>query len=102
MIGKDYWIGRLVWWWLLTRPGSLVMVTGPSQTSLGSITWKEVRQATPRWMGTSDPGGQCEALPRREDQSRTWWTWAMAGRPWACRRRPWNGRADIITVSSSW
>lgn len=55
MIGKDYWIGRLVWWWLLTRPGSLVMVTGPSQTSLGSITWKEVRQATPRWMGTSIP-----------------------------------------------
>lgn len=52
MIGKDFWIGRLVWWWLLTRPGSLVMITGPSQTSLGSITWKEVRQATPRWMGT--------------------------------------------------
>src|SRR5271166_743854 len=52
MIGKDFWIGRLVWWWLLTRPGSLVMITGPSQTSLGSITWKEVRHATPRWMGT--------------------------------------------------
>ena len=35
MIGKDYWIGRVIWWWLLTRPGSLVMVTGPSQTKLG-------------------------------------------------------------------
>jgi hypothetical protein len=55
MIGKDYWIGRLVWWWLLTRPGSMVYVCGPSQTSLGSITWKEVRQATPRWMGTDIP-----------------------------------------------
>ncbi len=53
MIGKDFWIGRLIWWWLLTRPGSLVVVTGPSQTSLGSITWKEVRSAQPRWMGTS-------------------------------------------------
>ena len=53
MIGKDFWIGRLIWWWLLTRPGSLVMITGPSQTSLGSITWKEVRQAAPRWMGTN-------------------------------------------------
>lgn len=52
MIGKDFWVGRLVWWWLLTRPGSLVMITGPSQTSLGSITWKEVRQAIPRWLGT--------------------------------------------------
>lgn len=52
MVGKDFMVGRLVWWWLLTRPGSLVMITGPSQTSLGSITWKEVRQATPRWMGT--------------------------------------------------
>ena len=55
MIGKDYWIGRLIWWWLLTRPGSMVYVCGPSQTSLGSITWKEVRQATPRWMGTDIP-----------------------------------------------
>lgn len=55
MIGKDFWVGRLTWWWLLTRPGSLVMITGPSQTSLGSITWKEVRQAIPRWLGTQIP-----------------------------------------------
>src|SRR5271166_321644 len=50
MIGKDFWVGRIVWWWLLTRPGSLVMITGPSQTSLGSITWKEIRQAKPSGM----------------------------------------------------
>ena len=55
MIGKDFWIGRLVWWWLLTRPGGMVYVCGPSQTSLGSITWKEVRSAAPRWMGTDIP-----------------------------------------------
>ena len=48
MIGKDFFVGRLVWWWLYTRPGSLVIVTGPSQTLLGSVTWKEVRRALPR------------------------------------------------------
>ena len=26
MIGKDYRIGRLIWWWLLPRPGSMVYV----------------------------------------------------------------------------
>lgn len=44
-IGKDFWVGRLIWWWLLTRPNSLVIVTGPSQTTIGTITWKEVRRA---------------------------------------------------------
>ena len=29
-IGKDYWIGGLVPWWLYTRKDSLVIVTGPS------------------------------------------------------------------------
>ncbi len=48
MVGKDFTIGRLIWWWLYTRPGSLVIVTGPTQTSIGSITWKEVRRAKPR------------------------------------------------------
>ena len=70
MIGKDFVVGRLVWWWLLTRPGSLVMITGPSQTSLGSITWKEVRQAMPRVDGSEYLiRAWCEAFPRGEDQS---------------------------------
>ena len=47
MIGKDFAIARLLWWWLYTRPGSLVIVTGVSQTLLGSVTWKEVRQSKP-------------------------------------------------------
>ena len=55
MIGKDWLVGRLVWWWLLTRRGSMVYVCGPSQTSIGTITWKEIRQATPRWAGTEIP-----------------------------------------------
>ena len=47
MVGKDFTIGRVIWWWLYTRPDSLVIVTGPSQTNLGSVTWKEVRRARP-------------------------------------------------------
>ncbi len=45
IIGKDYLVGGLVPWWLLTRPESLVIVTGPTQTLLGSVTWKEIRRA---------------------------------------------------------
>jgi len=45
MVGKDFCVGGLVPWWLLTRPDSLAIVTGPSQTVLGSITWKEIRRA---------------------------------------------------------
>jgi len=44
-VGKDHLIGRLIPWWLLTRSDSLVIVTGPTQNVLGSITWKEVRRA---------------------------------------------------------
>jgi hypothetical protein len=44
-VGKDYTVGGLLPWWLLTRSDSLVVVTGPTQTVLGSITWKEVRRA---------------------------------------------------------
>ena len=44
-IGKDYFVGGLVPWWLYTRHDSLVIVTGPSQTLLGTVTWKEIRRA---------------------------------------------------------
>lgn len=44
-LGKDFWVGRVIPWWLCTRPNSLVIVTGPGQTILGSVTWKEVRRA---------------------------------------------------------
>jgi hypothetical protein len=45
MLGKDWWIGGIVPWWLCTRRNSLVIVTGPGQTLLGSVTWKEIRKA---------------------------------------------------------
>ena len=64
MVGKDFAIARLIWWWLYTRPGSLVIVTGPSQTLLGSVTWKEVRQAKP-------PLASARSEPRRQSQSST-------------------------------
>lgn len=44
-LGKDYFVGGIIPWWLWTREDSLVIVTGPSQTLLGSVTWKEVRRA---------------------------------------------------------
>jgi hypothetical protein len=37
MVGKDYWVAGIVVWWLLTRPESLCIITGPSQLLLGSV-----------------------------------------------------------------
>lgn len=45
MVGKDYVVGGIPHWWLYTRPDSLVIVTGPTQTTLGTVTWKEIRRA---------------------------------------------------------
>jgi hypothetical protein len=45
-IGKDYTLACIVPWWLYTRADSQVIITGPSQTVLGSVTWKEIRRAT--------------------------------------------------------
>src|SRR3954471_16368231 len=44
-VGKGYLVAGLILWWLWTRPDSLVIVTGPSQAVLGSVTWKEVQRA---------------------------------------------------------
>jgi phage terminase large subunit len=44
-VGKDYLLGSLVPWWLFTRKDSQVIITGPSQTVLGSVTFKEIRKA---------------------------------------------------------
>jgi hypothetical protein len=43
--GKDYIVGGIVPWWLWTRHESLIFATGPSQTVLGTVTWKEIRKA---------------------------------------------------------
>ncbi len=44
-VGKDYFSGRVPLWWLGCRENSLVVVTGPSQTLLGTVIWKEIRRA---------------------------------------------------------
>src|SRR5271157_2688505 len=44
MVGKDYWIAGIIIWWLLTRPDSLCIITGPSQMVLGSVIFKEIRR----------------------------------------------------------
>ena len=70
-MGKDYLLGGLVPWFLWTRPDSLVIVTGPSQTLLGTVTWKEIGKAIEgagsRW-GSGDHGGQ--ASPQGSSHSR--------------------------------
>lgn len=44
-VGKDYALGGILPWWLWTRYNSLAFLTGPSQTVLGSVTWKEIRRS---------------------------------------------------------
>jgi hypothetical protein len=62
MLGKDYWIGGIVAWWLWTRPNSLVIVTGPGQALLGSVTWKEIRRAINN-AGRIDKDGKPHGIP---------------------------------------
>ena len=64
MIGKDYWIAGIVLWWLLTRPKSLCIITGPSQMVLGSVTFKEIRRCLER----GRPAVRGQALQRSEGQ----------------------------------
>jgi hypothetical protein len=45
MTGKDYLVGSIVPWWTWTRHDALTIVTAPSQSLLGSVTWKEIRRA---------------------------------------------------------
>ena len=47
-VGKDYLLGGVIPWWGFTRTNSLTMVTGVSQTLLGSVTFKEVGRAVSR------------------------------------------------------
>lgn len=44
-VGKSYLAAGLILWWLYTRPNSLVIVSCPSQTLLGTVLFKEIRKA---------------------------------------------------------
>ena len=45
MVGKSYLAAGLIIWWLMTRPDSLVFVSGPSQTNLGAVLFREIKRA---------------------------------------------------------
>jgi hypothetical protein len=45
MTGKSWTIAILVIWFLLTHPDALVIVTGASQQTVGSIVWKQIARA---------------------------------------------------------
>jgi hypothetical protein len=47
-VGKSYVAARIVLWFLLTRPDSVVFTTGPSQGQLLKILWGEIREAIAR------------------------------------------------------
>jgi hypothetical protein len=44
-VGKSYLLAGIVLWWLYTRPGSLVITTGPDHRQVVSVLWKELRRA---------------------------------------------------------
>lgn len=43
-VGKSRLAACLIAWWLLTRPGSQVLVTAPSANLIGSVIFKELRR----------------------------------------------------------
>jgi hypothetical protein len=54
-VGKSFLLAGLVLWWLYTRPGALVITTGPDFRQVVAVLWKEIRRALrPRL----EPGGR--------------------------------------------
>lgn len=46
--GKSFVAGRLVPWFLLTHPDSIVVTTAPTATQVRAILWQEIRRAVQR------------------------------------------------------
>jgi hypothetical protein len=44
-VGKSWCIAIIVIWFILTHPDAMVIVTGASQQTIGSIAWREIRRA---------------------------------------------------------
>ena len=47
-VGKSFLLAGIVLWWLYTRPGALVITTGPDHRQVVSVLWKEIRRALRR------------------------------------------------------
>ena len=82
MTGKDYLLAGLVIWWLITRPGGLVICTAPSQNLIGSVVWKEVKRALAAAekripIGARTTGG-IKASPQTVDLGGGWQALGMA------------------------
>src|SRR6476620_1756160 len=73
-IGKDYLVAGLILWWLFTRKNSLVVVIGPSQRQLGSVTFKEVRRALKAmpWPTRAKVTASVSATPQLVDLGDGW------------------------------
>ena len=56
-VGKSFLLAGTVLWWLYTRPGSLVITTGPDHRQVVSVLWKEIRRA----LGRARTGGPAAA-----------------------------------------
>jgi hypothetical protein len=41
-IGKSMSFAVLAWWYMLTRPGAQIFITGPSSQQLYDVVWKEI------------------------------------------------------------
>lgn len=64
--GKTWLAAGIILWYLYTRPRSLVVVTGPGQTSLGSTIFKEIRRALAG--AVIDLGGKISTSPGASPQ----------------------------------
>ena len=84
-VGKDYVVAGMIHWWLFTRPNSMVVVTAPGQTLLGSVIWKEVRRALETREVPLDAKISTACGPRPRS-----WIWATAGVRSATAPTAWN------------
>jgi hypothetical protein len=76
-VGKSYLAGGLPPWWLLTRPGSQVVCTAPSQNLLGTVLFKELRRAVGK--SRIPLGGTITDSPKASPQ-----TWLLDNQGWEC------------------
>ncbi len=101
MVGKDFWIAGIVLWWLLTRPNSLCIITGPSQMVLGSVTFKEIRRCLD---GAFLPfGGKLSSGLKASPAGPRAWPSTPSGFPAPSRRTPtWKRAHSVWPTRPGW